>query len=57
MNSEFRKLDIAFKRFFYEVAKSIGLIYLVKNIKFLELKSWVKDLETEDYLIAYYSGK
>lgn len=38
-------IDEALKDFFFALSKSIGIIYLVKHVWFLELKDWVKERE------------
>lgn len=45
--SELEKLDKALKDLGYEVAKALGLIWLVNKLPFLELKPWVKERHDE----------
>ncbi|KKK81800.1 hypothetical protein LCGC14_2809810 [marine sediment metagenome] len=43
--SEQKTIQEATRTFTYELAKSIGAIWLVKKIPWLELKPWYKELD------------
>jgi|GEM_PF-4716464 hypothetical protein len=38
---------------FYQISKGLGLISLIKNLKFLQLKQWVKDRKKQDETDLY----
>ena len=43
LSDDIEELDKAFKDFFYQAAKAVGIIFIIKKILKLELKEWVKE--------------